>query len=108
MKSTKIVEIDLCDLCHREKGHWKNKCSKCKRDMCDQCMESWDVTIRHCTPDKQRSPYGNFSKSTTVDTKCYEYERHYCKECSSEIRGVLEKAGFVKAKAQVDTSVVLD
>lgn len=89
MKSTKTVEIDICDICGEEKSCYANKCSKCNKDVCDKCMESFNVTIQHVSKCDRHNSY-------KVATEYDKYKTMYCKECSVSIDECLVNAGFIK------------
>lgn len=93
MKSTKTVEIEICDLCHEEKSHWPQLCSSCGKDLCDQCTERFSVEVAH--HGKARK-LGDGMKSYGYERKHLDYKAIYCTDCATGIAAKLKASGLIE------------
>jgi hypothetical protein len=103
MKTTKIVEITLCDVCGNEKRHQDWPCSRCKRDICDGCEESFYVEMRHNSKERQYPSGNSILASTNGSYINLGYSGRVCRDCAVTIVAGLDALGLVgKPKNEVD------
>lgn len=92
MKTTKIVEIELCDSCCEEQG-WLDKCAKCGKEICSECTEYIHVRAQCVTPQRRDG-----QKSITVRQLNLKssFSTRYCSACGGGISEALLASGFVE------------
>jgi hypothetical protein len=100
MKTTKVIEITLCDVCGQEKRHQDWPCARCKRDICDACEESFRIEMSHSSRERRR--YGMTSSRGTSHINLGAVNR-VCKDCAVVIVDGLNALGLVgKPKEDVE------
>lgn len=88
MKTTKVVPIEICDICGQETS--PQKCAKCGKEVCQECMDTFTVRVtENQKPDYVTYGYKRSSFKTTVDFYAW-----YCTDCGRGIETVLLSAGF--------------
>lgn len=92
MKTTKTIEITICDVCGNEKRHQDWPCSRCHKDMCDGCEEHFSVDIQRVGKEKY-APSGQVSFSQHQVYR--DYPPRMCKECAVVIIDGLKALGLV-------------
>ena len=90
MRSTKTVEIEVCDVCGEEKSFRKQLCGKCGKDCCELCAEIFRVDVRR------------------IKGEIGEYNSYYCKECAKPVVDSLVAAGLIEKIDTEDNGAVLD
>jgi hypothetical protein len=100
VKTTKTIEITICDVCGQEKRHQDWPCSRCKRDICDGCEEHFYIEMRHTSRD--RTYMAGIRGSSTSHIALGDSKR-VCKECAVAIVEGLNALGLVgKPQDEVD------
>jgi hypothetical protein len=111
MKSTKIVEIEVCDVCGHEKSYSKQACGKCGKDCCEICAEVFHIEVR-----RTKGEFGKFRggspmeplRSSMVGFLKLKYNSHYCKDCAKPVVDALIAAGLIEKVDSEDDCFVLD
>jgi len=100
LKTTKTIEITICDVCGNEKRHQDWPCSRCGRDICDGCEEHFYIDMRHTSKDRT---YRTGVRGCTVSHISLEASQRVCKECAVAIVEGLNALGLVgKPQDEVD------
>jgi hypothetical protein len=100
MKTTKTIEITLCDVCGIEKRNQDWPCSRCKRDICQGCEEHFYIDMRHISRDRnyQNGMMGSSSSHIELGDS-----KRVCKDCAVAIVEGLKELGLVgKTQNQVE------
>lgn len=111
MRTTKVVNITVCDLCGREQNWPDRKCSSCGREICERCQYSLRVTVEGSMP----YPTGGFSTEdqpdglghTSVLHRNLEMDAIYCANCGGSIFAKLLEAGL-KEREHSRNAVAMD
>jgi len=100
MKTTKTVEITICDICGKEKMHQELSCSRCGKDICDYCVESFRIEMYHRSKVKT-SQFGMDSYSNNhINLGANE---RICSQCAVVIMAGWNALGLIgKPREEVD------
>jgi hypothetical protein len=111
MRTTKTVEIEVCDVCGDEKSYSKRLCGKCGKDCCELCAEVFHVDVRrikgHVGEAWRGSPMRPF-RGTKIGHFKVKYTSYYCKDCAKPVLGALIAVGLVESIDSDNTGFVLD
>ena len=88
MKTTKVIEIELCDVCNNE-INWHIVCVGCEKQVCSDC--SGHITVRVIESTEYKTYRGQKSFSTYEPINL---SASYCPECKIKLRTTLITAGF--------------
>ena len=111
MRSTKTVEIEVCDVCGDEKSFNKQLCGKCGKDCCELCAEIFRVDVRRIKGEIGEVWGGSPSRplrGTTVHHIKLKYNSYYCKECAKPVMESLVAVGLIEKIDTEDNGAVLD
>lgn len=102
MKTTKIVEIEICDLCGLERYSLR-PCASCGIELCSACTVRFKIDITRVESHPQS--HNNLRSETHIPQDVFGedhyYNETYCRACSSLIDRNLRAVGFVpKAEAK--------
>lgn len=105
MKTTKVINIWVCDNCGQETRYQPSKCLECSKELCSGCVGTFSVEVMSHTPDKVGS-------LDCISEEYYDDHRFggaFCPTCHSRISEILLAAGLTKHKnTRPDYRVVLD
>lgn len=91
MRTTKTIEIDICDRCGKEGS--PRKCNLCKREICDGCFEMVHAEVERYTP-LQTGLLG--MRSTSITRIHFGHNGIYCIDCSQRVVKALQELGLVQ------------
>ena len=94
MKTTKTIEVNVCDVCHEEQ-HWLARCVKCLKEICGECTEHFTVQVTRSTPGR---PGSHKSWHTASVGPKHAYRAQYCTLCAKGIAAALEGCGILLEK----------
>lgn len=94
MKTTKTVDIELCDRCGQERS-WLAKCANCGKEICSACTEHIHVRVQRATPNND-SKHRSWMISEVVPK--HVYSTRYCADCGDGVAVALLATGLVEEK----------
>jgi hypothetical protein len=90
MKTTKTIEIEVCERCGQETK--LRECSRCKREICDYCAEVFHAAVEHYKP-VSATPEGFCG--FTINRVYEKFNGRYCTECSTKVIKMLRLFGLI-------------
>ena len=92
MKTTKTVEIQICDLCGSESMPWI--CCRCGKEACDRCRDMIHVRVERSTPDMESNK--THMRRTTVSPLHRTHNGIYCIECAKPVIKAMMECGLIE------------
>jgi len=101
MKTTKTIEIEICDHCGQESR--PRKCDLCKREVCDRCADMIHAMVERYSP----SISGGAWCSNFLDRLHTKHNGTYCTECAVKVVKALRELRLVESNPP-SSGAVLD
>lgn len=102
MKTTKTIEINVCDGCGCESylNDAPRKCRLCKEEMCGGCVESFKFHVQRITPSPSKDRAGGVLMGHILGTVALEYNGTYCLECGRKVAKTMRELGFFASEGK--------
>jgi|ERR1041384_5563637 hypothetical protein len=96
MKTTKTLEVRLCDFCSDEGARWV--CSQCKKDVCAKHAGLYRVGIKALRPPDQDSLIFSAATVEMVGVSTFDFDAVVCHECADTVEDVLRSLNLRQAR----------
>lgn len=89
VKSTKVVDVELCDLCGQECHLYK--CRSCRKEICDRCADMIHISVERYSPGMVGA-----MRSTKIQNVHNQSNGIYCVPCSLDVLKILRQSGIIE------------
>jgi len=93
MKTTKTIEIEICEKCGNETR--PDKCVHCGAECCNRCADSVHIAVDWLHPNPV-TKYGGFS--TNVKRVLDKYNAYLCTDCANALLATLRISKYTEDK----------